>query len=110
MKKYFLALVICGVAFSGVLAAQDAQAPKELPKEATAAAKSPELTDVQKLQITNLIKDMQLAQLQIELAQRNYQASSEAAKSLVQSLQKECYELDIQTMTYKAIEGCKPKK
>jgi hypothetical protein len=69
-----------------------AQAPASLP--------IPTLTTEQKLQIQNVAQKMQIAQLQSQAAQRDFDAARVELQTLLKSLEKDGYTLDLQTLTY----------
>lgn len=61
----------------------------------------PALSDVARLELALPLKDMQIAQLQAQAAQRDFEAAKAKLLELVKALDRPGYELDIQTMTYK---------
>jgi hypothetical protein len=98
MRALLIALLVVG-ACASVSEAQEKPAPRAEPAAQTEAAK-PALTDVQKLSISNLAKDMQIAQLQAQAAQAAYAKALADLQQLVTALQVPGFDLDLQTMTY----------
>lgn len=56
-------------------------------------AKTPSLTDVQKLQVQNVLQRLENAQLRVQLVQTE-------AQTLLKTLTVPGYQLDLQTLTY----------
>jgi hypothetical protein len=92
MKRYLFGVLIV-LAFAGVAIAQE-------PQKTDAAAKTPALTDVQKLQIQNLAQRLELTQTQIRAAQLDYERTAQTLTGLLQALQVPGYDLNLQTLTY----------
>lgn len=67
---------------------------------AQAPAAAPALTAVQKLQVENALKDVQIAQLQLQAAERQVEDTRTAATALLKGLDVKGYRLDLQTLTY----------
>jgi hypothetical protein len=63
-------------------------------------AKAPTLSDTQKLQIQNTAQRIQIAQLQIQAAQRDFETARTELQTLLKSLEKDGWTLDLQTFTY----------
>ena len=63
-------------------------------------AKAPALTEVQKLQIQNLVQKMQLAQTQMQLVQVQFDSAQGDLTRLLTTLQVEGYDLDLQKLEY----------
>lgn len=61
---------------------------------------SPALTEVQKLQIQNVVQRVQLAQAQMQLAQLEYEKAQTEAQKLLSGLNVEGYDLDLQKLEY----------
>jgi hypothetical protein len=93
-KAVMVLLVVCGLVVPMI--AQD----KPTQATATEQAKAPALTDVQKLGIVNLAKDIQIAQLQAQAAQAAFDKAQAELQKLIASLQVPGYTLDLNTMTY----------
>jgi len=94
-------LSVCG--FWLPLAACVAYA-QEKPKPApvVAAVKAdPTLTEVQKLQIQNVMLRIELAQRQAQQAQADFDKARGEAQTLIQGLQVPGYDLDLQALAYK---------
>jgi len=74
---------------------------QSLPRETPPVPQPPTLTEIQKLQLTNAVQRVQIAQLQVQAAQTDLQQAGAAAQTLVASLKVDGYELDLQTLAYK---------
>ena len=94
-----LLLLMVGVSIASALLVQRTHASESQP---------PVLEQAQKLQIQNLAQKMQIAQLQAQAAQRDFDASRQELQSLLKSLEKDGYTLDLQSMAY--VKKDAPKK
>jgi hypothetical protein len=112
MRHLLIVLLVIGAAV-GAGAAQEKPAPTGTTKTAEAslpaAPVAPALTDVQKLSIAGLAKDMQIAQLQAQAAQAAYAKALAELQQMVTALQVPGFDLDLQTMTYTPKPAEKPK-
>jgi hypothetical protein len=109
MRSVTVGIVTVMVLLSAGLArasAMQAPAPPDKPAAAKVDA-APVLTEMQKLQVQNLalaIENSQLkaenAQLKTQLAHGDFDKARTAIGELLKSLQKDGYDLDLQTMTY----------
>lgn len=61
---------------------------------------APVLSELQRLQIQVLVKDLELAQLRAQMAQRDFEATRTKLTALAARLQVEGYTLDLQAGTY----------
>lgn len=66
----------------------------------TPAKKTPELTDLQKSQIQNLLQARVIADLKAQLAKKDFDAANAALVMFAQSLQVDGYTLNLQTLSY----------
>lgn len=71
------------------------------------ATPAPALTEVQRLKVQNLAQRMEIAQLRLQQAQRDFDAAREELAALVRSMQVEGYVLDLSTLTYRKQETTK---
>ena len=69
---------------------------------------APTLTEVDRLRMTNALLVTELAKLRSEQARREYEQAVEDARNILQTLQREGYTLDLQTLTYRPVEAGKP--
>ncbi len=60
----------------------------------------PPLTETQRLQVQNMLQRIQIAQLQVQAAQREFETTRADAQKLFTSLAVDGYELDLQTYQY----------
>jgi hypothetical protein len=67
---------------------------------AASAQDAPALTDVQKLQVQNLLQSIEIAQLKAIAAQRDFDVAKETLLKLAASLQRDGYDLDLQALRY----------
>lgn len=106
MRKsvFFVVFMVFGVVMV------QAQAPQSNTSPAKTEAAAPSLTDVQKLQLQNLAQSIELAQLRAQVAQAEFDKARLAIGELVKTLQKDGYDLDLQTLTYVPKKPIEPKK
>lgn len=95
-KSTGIALVVAAVVLVLTWAAQ------------AATEERPTLNETQRLQIANIAQAMEIAQLKAQAAQRDFTQAQEQLRGLVQSLQREGFTLDLQTLTYRPVEAGKP--
>lgn len=69
---------------------------------------APTLNELERLRMTNALLVAELAKLRSEQARRDYEQAVEDARALVRTLQRDGFTLDLQTLTYRPIEGGKP--
>ena len=69
---------------------------------------APTLTELERLRMTNALLVTELAKLRSEQARREYEQAVEDARNILQTLQREGYTLDLQTLTYRPVEAGKP--
>lgn len=63
----------------------------------------PELSEVDKLKVQNVLLRIELAQRAAQQAQTDFDRARTEATTLLQGLQKPGFELDLQALTYKAV-------
>jgi hypothetical protein len=96
---WFVACVLVIVA--PALLAQEKPAPPKPPEVAAVAPeKLPVLTDVQKLQLKDPLQRIEIAQLRMEQARRDFEQARTELLALVQGLQVAGFDLDLQTLLY----------
>jgi hypothetical protein len=66
---------------------------------------APTLTELDKLRMTNALLVTELAKLRAEQARREYEQAVDDARNILRTLQREGYTLDLQTMTYRALQA-----
>lgn len=66
---------------------------------------APTLTELDKLRMTNALLVTELAKLRSEQARREYEQAVDDARNILRTLQREGYTLDLQTMTYRALQA-----
>lgn len=94
-RAYLLAIslvLLVGAGLALGMLAQEGEAPAAAARAATAP---PPLSDVQRLTLQVKVKDLQLAQLRFEMLKADLTAYAK-------SLERDGYELDVDTGTYKA--------
>lgn len=96
MRRILLFVLIAALA--GTVA--DGQAPPS-------PAKSPVVTDVQRLTLQNALLRVQLAESRVQLAQSEFERARGEAANLLTSLQVPGYTLDLQTFTYQKAPAAK---
>jgi len=106
VKTFVRLLIVVTALWSGVAVAQERVDPKAA-SAVTVKAEPPALSEIEKLKIDNLAKRLEIAQLKAQNAQADFDKARTEITQLVASLQKDGYELDLQTLTYKKVE---PKK
>lgn len=110
MKTALAAAIVLATMCATVYAQQSAPTtPATPPPAATAAPAVPELTNEQKLTVTNYVQRIQLAQLRIQALQAEFETARKDATAFVQSLDRECFDLDLDKLVYVAKPDCKPK-
>lgn len=62
---------------------------------------APVLSDVDRLRLQNLALAMEVAKLRAEVAQRDYDQTREAARALLQQLERPGFTFDPSTLTYR---------
>jgi hypothetical protein len=67
----------------------------------TAAPAAPTLSDVDRLKLQNLALAMEVAKLRAEAAQRDYDQARDAARVLLQQLERPGFTFDPSTLTYR---------
>ena len=102
MRLVTIALItLVGLAIAAPLIAQDAPRTED----------APVLSVEQRQAVTILAQSMEIAQLRAQQAQRDFDQAREQLGKLLQSLEREGFALDLQTMTYvKKPEAGKPPK
>lgn len=70
---------------------------------------APTLTELDRLRMTNALLVTELAKLRSEQARRDYERAVEDARTLVRTLQRDGFTLDLQTLTYRPVEAGQPQ-
>lgn len=70
---------------------------------AAQAPEAPTLSDAQRWHVVALMKDIEVAQLRAQLAQKDLEAATSEASRVLRSLQVAGYTLDVGTLTYKPV-------
>jgi len=96
MKRIIYVFVLCALVSYAVTVLAQAPAKPAAPVPAT-----PALTEIQKLQIQNVMLRIELAQRQAQQAQADFDKARADAQTLIQGLQVPGWELDLQLFTYK---------
>jgi hypothetical protein len=98
----FVFLMALTMATTGVQAQQPSPQAGETKAAAADGAKTaqPALTEVQRLQIANLSKQLELNQTQIKAAQLEFDRAAQTLSQMVQALQVPGYDLNLQTLEY----------
>ncbi len=104
MKTIVRLIIIVAALSTGYVIAQEKprEAPAFAPTRASVTADTapPTLSEIEKLKIDNLAKRLEIAQLKAQNAQADFDKARTEITALVQSLQKDGYDLDLQTFTY----------
>jgi hypothetical protein len=94
MKRIVWTFVVCAcVGYAATVLAQEKPTPTKV---------EPALTEVQRLQVQNVLLRIELAQRTIQQAQADFEKARTDATALMQGLQVPGYTLDLQTLTYTA--------
>lgn len=85
-SRYLLAVILVWVLFAATLWAMPSDAPA--------------LTAEQKLQFQVVAQRLEIAQLKAQAAQRDFDAARADLQTLIKTLEKDGYTLDLATLTY----------
>jgi folylpolyglutamate synthase/dihydropteroate synthase len=103
MKRLVFGLLVGVLIMLGSTYRSAAQEPSGLSKAA------PALTTEQKQALQILSQRLELAQLHAQAAQRDFDDARKEIATLVQSLQRDGYELDLNTLGYRPMPKAVPK-